>query len=434
MKYPTMRFVFDRKKVATKTHKGLVQIEVLSEGKRKWIGTGVKVYSDQWNDRKKIINSVEMIQLNQCLDEQLRIIQNWINELISKKEVFDFDKLDRFLRYTNKSESFVDFVERRIEERGDITESTKASHRTFATSLREFDRIIYFSDLTKANITLYDDWLHAKGYSQPTIYNYHKRNKRYIHEAIKFDLLKNDPYKGERFSRGKHAIRKYLTAEELKKVKDAQIDSETICRVRDLFIFQAYTGISYADLAKFNFKRDVWKIQCKLPPKTKRFCPLKTFNNAPLKSLDRWGYYYFSLFPSVCSHFTDTFSCQLNPVRRMYNTIHNGICYCRVSDCIIPIVRWQLRGDDDGLAPMSVLYYIEQDGSFLGIKVHKEEVIQYEQRAPFDSLEFRFQCAFYFCHLKRTHKFRSIRIICPYALLAGFIPHCCGKEALPGTG
>lgn len=106
---------------------------------------------------------------------------------------------------------------------------------------------------------MYDDWLHAKGYSQPTIYNYHKRNKRYIHEAIKFDLLKNDPYKGERFSRGKHAIRKYLTAEELKKVKDAQIDSETICRVRDLFIFQAYTGISYADLAKFNFKRDVQK-------------------------------------------------------------------------------------------------------------------------------------------------------------------------------
>lgn len=183
-----------------------------------------------------------------------------------------------------------------------------------------------------------------------------------------------------------------------------------------------------------NVLEPYWKIQCKLPPKTKRFCPLKTFNNAPLKSLDRWGYYYFSLFPSVCSHFTDTFSCQLNPVRRMYNTIHNGICYCRVSDCIIPIVRWQLRGDDDGLAPMSVLYYIEQDGSFLGIKVHKEEVIQYEQRAPFDSLEFRFQCAFYFCHLKRTHKFRSIRIICPYALLAGFIPHCCGKEALPGTG
>ena len=225
---------------------------------------------------------------------------------------------------------------------------------------------------------------------------------------------------------------------------DAVVGAEYLKQVRTGLWVQA-KGITTNDFSYNNIgatssrpfggtSSSYWKIQCKLPPKTKRFCPLKTFNNAPLKSLDRWGYYYFSLFPSVCSHFTDTFSCQLNPVRRMYNTIHNGICYCRVSDCIIPIVRWQLRGDDDGLAPMSVLYYIEQDGSFLGIKVHKEEVIQYEQRAPFDSLEFRFQCAFYFCHLKRTHKFRSIRIICPYALLAGFIPHCCGKEALPGTG
>ena len=45
-----------------------------------------------------------------------------------------------------------------------------------------------------------------------------------------------------------------------------------------------------------NLTESFWKIQCKLPPKTKRFCPLKTFNNAPLKSLDRWGYYYFRFF------------------------------------------------------------------------------------------------------------------------------------------
>ena len=46
-------------------------------------------------------------------------------------------------------------------------------------------------------------------------------------------------------------------------------------------------------LNSLNEIKTSWKIQCKLPPKTKRFCPLKTFNNAPLKSLDRWGYYYF---------------------------------------------------------------------------------------------------------------------------------------------
>lgn len=151
-------------------------------------------------------------------------------------------------------------------------------------------------------------------------------------------------------------------------------------------------------------------------------------------------HFYFSLiiyiysFPSVCSHLAYAFSGQLNPVSRMYDTIHNGICHGRVADCVIPIVRRQLRGDDDGLAAMPVLYYIEQDGPFLGIKVHKEDVIQYEQCAPLDSLEFRFQRTFHLCHLERTHKFRGIRIVCPYALLAGLITHSRGKEALPGTG
>ena len=95
MKYPTLRFVFDRKRLRQRHTADSVQIEVLSEGKRKWIGTGVKVYSDQWNDRKKIINSVEMIQLNQCLDEQPGY-PKLINELIKAKGSFDFDKLDRF--------------------------------------------------------------------------------------------------------------------------------------------------------------------------------------------------------------------------------------------------------------------------------------------------------------------------------------------------
>ena len=125
MRYPTLRFVFDRKKTATKKHKASVQIEVLSERKRKYIGTGVKLYSDQWDERKKVINSMQMLELNRALDEQIRIIQDWVNELIRKREPFDFEKLERFIKFSNKSENFIEFIERRIEERQDITESTK---------------------------------------------------------------------------------------------------------------------------------------------------------------------------------------------------------------------------------------------------------------------------------------------------------------------
>lgn len=55
MKYPTLRVVFDRKHVATKEKKGLIQIEVMYAGKRKWIGTGGKVYSDQWKEKCMVL-------------------------------------------------------------------------------------------------------------------------------------------------------------------------------------------------------------------------------------------------------------------------------------------------------------------------------------------------------------------------------------------
>lgn len=257
MKYPTLRFVFDRKHIATEKKKGLVQIEVTSEGKRKWIGTQVKVYPNQWDDRKKVIRSMESIRLNAILDSMMNNINEFISSLIKNNQPFDFEKLNYFLEKSNKSVSYIDFVRMRIEERTDIEESTRKQHRTLLKSLEDFGRINYIDDLTKQNIILYDDFLHKQGISQPTVYNYHKRNKRYIHEAMKFELISDDPYNGLTFERGKFDKRKYLTEQELYKMETCEINSQPIDRVRDLFLFQCYTGFAYSDFAKFDFERDV---------------------------------------------------------------------------------------------------------------------------------------------------------------------------------
>ena len=203
MKYPTMRFVFDRKHVATRNKKGLVQIEVTSEGKRKWIGTSVKLYADQWNEKKKVVNSVHSIQLNAMLDGMMSKLNDFILDLFRNDQQFDFEKLNAFLEKSNHSDSFIDFVRTRIEDRTDIEESTRKQHRTLLQSLEKFGKLNYMDDLTKANITLYDEFLHQQEISQPTIYNYHKRLKRYLHEAMKFGLLNEDPYVGLHFERGR---------------------------------------------------------------------------------------------------------------------------------------------------------------------------------------------------------------------------------------
>lgn len=244
MKYPTLRFVFDRKKIATKTKKGLVQIEVTSERKRKWIGTKVKVYADQWDDRKKVVRSTESLNLNRMLDAQMNTINEFIADLMKRNLPFDFEKLEAYLNKSTESVSFISFIITRIEERTDIEESTRKQHRTLLQSLEAFGRINYMDDLTKQNIVLYDEFLHKQGISQPTVYNYHKRLKRYIHEAMKFDMVEKDPYEGLHFERGKFEKRKYLTESELKKVEKCKINNEPIARVRDLFLFQCFTVLA----------------------------------------------------------------------------------------------------------------------------------------------------------------------------------------------
>lgn len=253
MKYPVLRFVFDRKHTASKTTKGTVQIEILFERKRKWLSTGVRLYSDQWSEKTKVKNTVQSLDLNERLDTQMQNINEFINGLVKNKEPFSFDKLEHFLKYSQTKESFIDFIKRRVSERTDLRQGTLNTHASLITSLEEFGRIVYFTDVTTANIMHYDNFLHGKYNKQTTIHGYHKRLKRYINEAIKYDLLKDNPYNKLKFERGKSEGIKYLTLEQIKQIQGLKTASESIERVRDLFVFQCFTGLSYADLFNFDF-------------------------------------------------------------------------------------------------------------------------------------------------------------------------------------
>lgn len=257
MEYPTLRFVFDRKKVATKEKKGLVQIEVCSERKRKWIGTGVKVYADQWDDKRKVTARPDSLDLNMKLDLMMSNILEYVNSLIRRKVPFDFESLDVFLKNSSESDSFIDFIVRRTDERKDRAEGTIKHYRTLAKVLEDFGRINYFHDLTRSNITMFDDYLRSKGIKDTTVYGYHKNMKAYINEAIRFGIISENPYMGLKINRGKSDKRKYLTYEEMRRMERCRITDPSVNRVRDLFLFQCYTGLAYSDLYKFDFASDV---------------------------------------------------------------------------------------------------------------------------------------------------------------------------------
>lgn len=256
MAYPTTRLVFDRKKTATREKVALVQIEILYERKRKYVSTGVKVYKDQWTDKSHVVNRPDMMLLNKRLDEQKGRIDEYLNTIISDGERFDFDTFGRWLKGDEeRRRSFLEWMEERIDSRGDLREGTRRNQRKTVNALRDFGRIVDFSELTPANITKFDDYLHRRGIKQTSVWGYHKTLKTYVREALRLELIEKDPYANMKVERGKSEWGRYLTIEELDTMMDAKMPTESIDKVRDLFVLQCLTGMAYADLMAFDFSK-----------------------------------------------------------------------------------------------------------------------------------------------------------------------------------
>lgn len=155
-------------------------------------------------------------------------------------------------------ESFIDFMEKAIAE-ADIVHSTRKHHNTVWRSLIQFGKIKTFADLTPANIMDYDTWVRNQTYQGKkidavTVDGYHKRLKRYVRLACSRGVLENNPYDNVRLVHGKCKERKPLVEAELVKLREARFDTLCLERVRDLFVFSAYTGLAYVDVMDFDFR------------------------------------------------------------------------------------------------------------------------------------------------------------------------------------
>ena len=267
MKYPTTRFVFDRKKTASKEKDALIQVEVLHERRKKYISTGVKVYKDQWSEKAHVINRNDMLSLNERIQTMKTGIDRYINSLIVNEVEFSWEAFESYLRRSEAvNQTFIDYIADRIEERNDITLSTKKNHRKLLSIMEEFGGITTFAQLTRPNISRFYDWLLGRDIikisrdgteiktkmAQQTVSGYMKTLRTYIHDAIIMEKLDKDPSVGIKVKRGETMDSKWLTEEEVKRLEETEMPNGSLTRVRDLFIYCCYTGLAFADLMDFD--------------------------------------------------------------------------------------------------------------------------------------------------------------------------------------
>ena len=93
----------------------------------------------------------------------------------------------------------------------------------------------------QASMNRYLDYVTTNGYCQ--------RVKTIVQFGIDNGKIKINPFSGIHLRKGEKSVQ-FLSEEEMEKIRTTDFHNESLNRVRDLFVFQAASGLSYTDMAK----------------------------------------------------------------------------------------------------------------------------------------------------------------------------------------
>ncbi len=93
----------------------------------------------------------------------------------------------------------------------------------------------------QASMNQYLDYVTTNGYCQ--------RVKTVVQFGIDNGRMKINPFSGIKLRKGEKSVQ-FLTEEEVEKIRTTDFHNESLNRVRDLFVFQAASGLSYTDMEK----------------------------------------------------------------------------------------------------------------------------------------------------------------------------------------
>lgn len=260
--------IHDFKKKATKLHAALVYVRVIDDRKVSYISTGVSLKKGEWL-QSRVCNRADSPELQEKILFVEKRVNEFVNQSISRGVHPTASDIKNYV-WAKREEAAADaplleWISEQIPLL-DLRESTRKKYVYFRDALERFDKIKRWEDLTSENIYMLDAWLHSlhnrKGVafgnqrlSDAGVYNYHKCFKSLLNRAVKFGKTDMNPYdrlKGA-FKKGVNSNIEYLDEDEMAAIMNLRpVPGSQLDIARDLFVFQAFTGLAYADAQAFN--------------------------------------------------------------------------------------------------------------------------------------------------------------------------------------
>jgi integrase len=261
---------------------GTAPIEVrVTVGRRAYyINTGVSVRVREWKFGQ-VVNRQDSEELNDRVGIMLARVDGIINEHLKNgtEADIDFDELRKQVkspdnrRKIEDADNMLAWMEDEVK-RLCHSKGTISHYGTLLARLAEYGQLRRWSDLSVEAISRWDEWLHtikkrqsnveikmkipAKNISQGAVHNYHKNMRALLGRALKFGLIQANPYERMRgdIERGDVETVEFLTNEERDRIEALELtEGRVIAAARDMFLFQCYTGMAYADMMAFRLDK-----------------------------------------------------------------------------------------------------------------------------------------------------------------------------------
>ena len=241
--------IYDRKKVAAKRGKGKVEVRVyISRTERKYISLG-DVAPDELEN---FVSSSKVLAIKKRCEQILAAMSVLDDKLsVEKFDSYYYETGDNPFAKSKNSVNFLQYMEQSIKQEN-IREGTRKHKICTLEAIRRFGQIKTTKDLTRENLVAFDQWLRDGTRSDVAINNYHKNIRIYTKRLATENVINIDPYDLVKFKRGKCKEREPLSEAELKKLRTIKLEGK-LDKVRDLFVFAAYTGLAYCDVQSFSF-------------------------------------------------------------------------------------------------------------------------------------------------------------------------------------
>ncbi|MCB0481707.1 MAG: site-specific integrase, partial [Flavobacteriales bacterium] len=273
MKRHSLRILFYLKKSRLlKNGNAPIYMRITLNGKSKEASINEHVDPRMWDQDKNKSRgkTTEHIDLNELLEEIKTTIRNHLTNLNSLDKTVSCDLLmSRFKGEEEKADNLtlINAFKKHNSDMSslvgiDYSPSTLGRYETSLNHLVNFCNFkygvsdVFLKDLNFDFITGFEHYLKTEiKCSHNSAMKHVKSLKKITNMAFNSGLLLRQPFSQYKVKIEKSTV-KYLTKKELDRLINKEIVIERLALIRDLFVFQCFTGLAYVDLSSL-MKKDV---------------------------------------------------------------------------------------------------------------------------------------------------------------------------------